>query len=537
MMRSLLTIILIFCTITIGNAQSPKISFKDINYSNWPLLDGNLWVRNPDGLKNKNVYFVENGTKIKVDFTDKFENSDSVAKNKAVIFILLFNPNDPRQFKWHQGVLKAAIEKTDFKSGDQYTVFFFNNQRNGKFLYPLSWKFTDNKEEFIRMIDDLAPTRNDYVASLSTECNILQRHLIRHAAGDAMDILIKEVSDTFARGVFILADDKFCSAVPESEDTYTKAQNNNIANYAISYDKSGASDFIKGFCNSTYGEYYKKKYNKAGDAAKKLIEFLSDFNQRHAGVVYKGSYNTSIENKDGSPKSIKIESEESNAEFILDVPNKSFFEQIQASILWILLVLVSLFFFIYLFKSNNKKKQEQINQVKKENEIAIQEIEQKRQQEEIESKRREQEIKNNIENKLNEQENRRKQEEAKRKQLEDEIKRQKNSAEINDILMAQMRERGNMAWLEYSGPNGSGRIDIDVPEITFGRDKKQVDYALDHATVSRQHIKIYYSDYKYFIMDLGSSNGTFLNGFKISKSQLNHGDLINIGEITINFYI
>ena len=193
MMRSLLTIILIFCAITIGNAQSPKISFKDINYSNWPLLDGNLWVRNPDGLKNKNVYFVENGTKIKVDFTDKFDNSDSVAKNKAVIFILLFNPNDPRQFKWHQGVLKAAIEKTDFKSGDQYTVFFFNNQRNGKFLYPLSWKFTDNKEELIRMIDDLAPTRNDYVGNLSTECNFLQRHLIRHAAGDAMDILIKEV--------------------------------------------------------------------------------------------------------------------------------------------------------------------------------------------------------------------------------------------------------------------------------------------------------------------------------------------------------
>ena len=219
------------------------------------------------------------------------------------------------------------------------------------------------------------------------------------------------------------------------------------------------------------------------------------------------------------------------------MPNKSFFEQIQASILWILLVLVSLIFFIYIFKSNNKKKQEQINQVKKENEIAIQEIEQKRQQEEIESKRREQEIKNNVENKLNEQENRRKQEEAKRKQAEDEIKRQKNSAETNNILIAQMRERGNMAWLEYSGPNGSGRIDIDVPEITFGRDKKQVDYALDHATVSRQHIKIYYSDHKYFIMDLGSSNGTFLNGFKISKSQLNHGDLINIGEITINFYI
>ena len=49
--------------------------------------------------------------------------------------------------------------------------------------------------------------------------------------------------------------------------------------------------------------------------------------------------------------------------------------------------------------------------------------------------------------------------------------------------------------------------------------------------------KIYTNDHKYFLKDLNSSNGTFLNGFKIVQSRLNHGDIIKVGEITIYFFI
>jgi pSer/pThr/pTyr-binding forkhead associated (FHA) protein len=37
--------------------------------------------------------------------------------------------------------------------------------------------------------------------------------------------------------------------------------------------------------------------------------------------------------------------------------------------------------------------------------------------------------------------------------------------------------------------------------------------------------------------DLNSTNGTFLNSYKVTESQLNHGDLINVGDVTVNFYI
>jgi len=152
-------------------SQSPKISFKDINTSKWPAVDGKLWVRNPEGIKGKDVYFVENGKKVKINVPSSFEKSDSVAPNKALVFILLHNPLDPMQFQWHKGVLKAAIDKADIKKGDQVTVFYFNNQRNNKFLFPESWKFSDDKEVLKKMVDDLKPGYTDYASSSSSECN------------------------------------------------------------------------------------------------------------------------------------------------------------------------------------------------------------------------------------------------------------------------------------------------------------------------------------------------------------------------------
>ena len=118
-----------------------------------------------------------------------------------------------------------------------------------------------------------------------------------------------------------------------------------------------------------------------------------------------------------------------------------------------------------------------------------------------------------------------------------ELKIQKNTIVSNEILKAQMHKKGNFPWIEFSGPNGSGRVNITASEISFGRDKNQVDCFLAHGTISRQHFKIYTNDHKYFLKDLNSSNGTFLNGFKIVQSRLNHGDIIKVGEITIYFFI
>ena len=54
--------------------------------------------------------------------------------------------------------------------------------------------------------------------------------------------------------------------------------------------------------------------------------------------------------------------------------------------------------------------------------------------------------------------------------------------------------------------------------------------------VSRNHAIIFYQNGKYYIEDLGSRNGTFVNGNKISMVPLSNGDEIKIGDYIIRFY-
>ncbi len=67
-----------------------------------------------------------------------------------------------------------------------------------------------------------------------------------------------------------------------------------------------------------------------------------------------------------------------------------------------------------------------------------------------------------------------------------------------------------------------GRLDTnDIPV----RDKK----------ASREHAKIYQQGQKYAIVDLNSSNGTFVNGDAITQRVLEPGDSISIGLVTMRF--
>jgi serine phosphatase RsbU (regulator of sigma subunit)/pSer/pThr/pTyr-binding forkhead associated (FHA) protein len=59
---------------------------------------------------------------------------------------------------------------------------------------------------------------------------------------------------------------------------------------------------------------------------------------------------------------------------------------------------------------------------------------------------------------------------------------------------------------------------------------------LDSNTVSRRHAQITKVNGQYFIEDLGSGNGTFVNGKQISaKTQLHHDDRIKLGPILLRF--
>lgn len=54
-------------------------------------------------------------------------------------------------------------------------------------------------------------------------------------------------------------------------------------------------------------------------------------------------------------------------------------------------------------------------------------------------------------------------------------------------------------------------------------------------TVSGQHASLRYEDGKFFLTDLDSSNGTYLNDKKIAREQLKDNDMVRFGDVTVKF--
>ena len=70
--------------------------------------------------------------------------------------------------------------------------------------------------------------------------------------------------------------------------------------------------------------------------------------------------------------------------------------------------------------------------------------------------------------------------------------------------------------------------------MTIGR-KDDNDIQIDSKEVSSVHAKLFnYGDH-FFIQDMGSLNGTYVNNKRIVKHHLKKGDLINLGQYTLDF--
>ena len=66
---------------------------------------------------------------------------------------------------------------------------------------------------------------------------------------------------------------------------------------------------------------------------------------------------------------------------------------------------------------------------------------------------------------------------------------------------------------------------------TMGR-APRADFVVDAALVSRIHCRLTLSDANQLqLEDLGSTNGTFVNGAKVVKTELSDGDKIKVGRV------
>lgn len=86
------------------------------------------------------------------------------------------------------------------------------------------------------------------------------------------------------------------------------------------------------------------------------------------------------------------------------------------------------------------------------------------------------------------------------------------------------------------GPQPNQTFDISKDVTTLGRDITN-DIVINDPEVSRHHLRIARTADGCSLEDLGSTNGTFVNGQRISGSRpLNNGDMIGLGEtVTLGY--
>lgn len=82
----------------------------------------------------------------------------------------------------------------------------------------------------------------------------------------------------------------------------------------------------------------------------------------------------------------------------------------------------------------------------------------------------------------------------------------------------------------------SVRFDLGAPLISIGRASDN-DVIVDDAMVSRHHCQLKLQHGAYSLADLGSRNGSFVNGQAVSEIALGPGDQIRIGETRLEFQV
>lgn len=92
--------------------------------------------------------------------------------------------------------------------------------------------------------------------------------------------------------------------------------------------------------------------------------------------------------------------------------------------------------------------------------------------------------------------------------------------------------RTHGAWLDIDGR----RHPLGAAVTTIGRDES-ADIVLDDPGVSRRHAEIRLSHdgphLEAYVRDLGSTNGTYLNGDQVGNEQLHDGDRLTVGRSTL----
>jgi pSer/pThr/pTyr-binding forkhead associated (FHA) protein len=87
-------------------------------------------------------------------------------------------------------------------------------------------------------------------------------------------------------------------------------------------------------------------------------------------------------------------------------------------------------------------------------------------------------------------------------------------------------------------PKGGGApITLNCAITVIGRSSKLCDLVIEHTSVSKQHCMLVKTDGLIYFRDLGSTNGTRVNGQRVTRGALLPGDLLTLSGVSYKVHL
>jgi pSer/pThr/pTyr-binding forkhead associated (FHA) protein len=86
-----------------------------------------------------------------------------------------------------------------------------------------------------------------------------------------------------------------------------------------------------------------------------------------------------------------------------------------------------------------------------------------------------------------------------------------------------------------SGGRSGKQFGLNRGRNTVGRDSSQADIVLDEDTVSGEHARVQFEHGQFYVYDLASTNGTYVNNRRVQKQMLMDGDTLRFGNAQMVF--
>ncbi len=99
-----------------------------------------------------------------------------------------------------------------------------------------------------------------------------------------------------------------------------------------------------------------------------------------------------------------------------------------------------------------------------------------------------------------------------------------------------MRRESGFVLEVLEGPDAGKRFPLAAGSIFIGR-QAECDLALDDIKVSRRHAALACRDGIFFLDDLGSTNGTYVNGRRVGRTKIAPGDRVTLGNSVLELRV